>query len=41
VKVAHVIGVSPGHTRSNLMNIMNYVDKRSSRAAVISFNSQN
>ena len=38
MKVAHVIGVSLGHTRSNPMNIMNYVDRRSSRATVISFN---
>jgi len=38
MKVAHVIGVSLGHTRSNPMNIMNYVGRRSSRATVISFN---
>ena len=34
----HVIGVSLGHTRSNPMNIMNCVDRRSSRATFISFN---
>jgi hypothetical protein len=38
MKVAHVIGVSLGHTRSNPANIMNYVDRRLSRATVISFN---
>jgi hypothetical protein len=38
VTVAHVIGVSLGHTRSNPMNIMNCVDRRSSRATVINFN---
>ena len=30
--------MSRGHTRSNPMNIMNYVDRRSSRATFISFN---
>ena len=38
VKVAHVIGVSLGHTRSNPMNIMKSVGRRSSRAITISFN---
>jgi hypothetical protein len=36
-KIAHVIGVSLGHTRSNPMNIMNCEDRRSSMATVISF----
>ena len=34
-KVAHVIGVSRGHTRSNPKNIMSCVGRRSSRATAI------
>jgi hypothetical protein len=38
VMVAHVIGASLGHTRSNPMNIMKNAGKRSSRAMILSFN---
>jgi hypothetical protein len=38
VKVARVIGVSLGHTRSNPMNIMKDVGRRSSRALTLGSN---
>ena len=38
VKVVHVIGVSLGHTRSNLMNIMKDAGRRSSRALTLTSN---
>ena len=38
MNVAHVIGVSLGHTRSNPMNITNCEDRHSSIRTVISFN---